>query len=42
MRDETKVHVKCPPQFKQTLKDITMTEGQTNIELVVTCDGYPR
>uniref|UniRef100_A0A1B0DPE4 Uncharacterized protein n=1 Tax=Phlebotomus papatasi TaxID=29031 RepID=A0A1B0DPE4_PHLPP len=42
IRDETTVDVKCGPQFKQKLKDITVNEGDTNIELSVSVEGFPK
>ncbi|XP_055374379.1 obscurin isoform X3 [Condylostylus longicornis] len=40
--DETVLKIKCPPEFKQKLKNIVVTEGDTNTELKVSVDGYPR
>ncbi|XP_059609271.1 obscurin isoform X5 [Phlebotomus argentipes] len=42
IRDETTVDVRCGPQFKQKLKDITVNEGDTNIELSVSVEGFPK
>jgi Immunoglobulin I-set domain len=39
---DSEVHVKCAPQFIQKLTDITVSEGDVNVELHVSCDGYPR
>ncbi|KAG4067668.1 hypothetical protein HA402_005440 [Bradysia odoriphaga] len=41
-KDETTVHVKCSPDFKNKLKNITVNEGDTNTELALTIQGYPR
>lgn len=41
-KDETKVHVKCAPQIKTQLKNIVVNEGDKNVELSVTVDGYPK
>lgn len=40
--DETRVHVKCAPEFKAKLKSITVVEGDTNVELAVNVQGYPK
>ncbi|GAB0092620.1 Obscurin [Sergentomyia squamirostris] len=42
IRDETNVDVKCGPQFKQKLKDIIVNEGDTNVELFVSVEGFPK
>ncbi|XP_055686187.1 obscurin isoform X7 [Lutzomyia longipalpis] len=42
IRDETNVDVKCGPQFKQKLKDITVNEGDRDIELAVSVEGFPK
>lgn len=41
-KDETTVHVKCSPDFRNKLKNITVNEGDTNTELALTIQGYPR
>lgn len=41
-RDDTKVHVKCSPDFKNKLKNITVTEGDVNVELCTQIQGYPK
>lgn len=41
-RDETLVNVKCGPQFKKKLQDIVVTEGDVNVELYVTVEGFPK
>lgn len=41
-RDETLVNVKCGPQFKNKLRDLTVTEGDVNVELSVTVEGFPK
>lgn len=40
--DETRVRIKCSPEFKTKLKSITCTEGDTNVELFVAIQGYPK
>lgn len=40
--DETRVHVKCSPEFKANLKSLVITEGDTNAELFVKVQGYPK
>lgn len=40
-RDNTRVRIKCSPQLKTRLKNITVTEGDVNVELSVAVDGYP-
>lgn len=42
IRDESRIHVKTAPKFKSSLSDITVNEGDKNVELLVTLDGYPR
>lgn len=42
IKDETTVHVKCAPDFKTNLKNITVNEGDTNVDLVVNVQGYPK
>lgn len=39
---ETSVQIKCSPDFKQKLKSLTVTEGDTNVELAVQIQGYPK
>lgn len=41
-KDETTVHVKCTPDFRTKLKNITVNEGDTNVELALTIQGYPK
>lgn len=41
-RDETQVNVKCGPQFKTKLRDIIVNEGDVNVELYVTAEGFPK
>lgn len=41
-RDETRVHIKCAPIFKKTLKETTFTENETNVEIFVEVEGYPK
>lgn len=42
IRDESRVHVRCAPKFKETLKDITVNENDTDIQMQVTLDGFPK
>lgn len=42
IRDDTNVHVKCTPNFKKNLKNITVSEGDVDVELSVQIQGYPR
>lgn len=42
MKDETRVNVKCGPKITRTLKDITITEGETNVEVILETEGYPQ
>lgn len=42
IKDDTTVHVKCSPEFNTKLKNITVTEGDTNVELAVNVQGYPK
>ncbi|XP_023037819.2 obscurin isoform X1 [Drosophila willistoni] len=39
---ETQVLIKCTPEFTKKLKNITVAEGECNVELVVGVDAYPR
>lgn len=40
--EDTRVRIKCSPDFKTKLKNITCTEGDTNVELFVAIQGYPK
>lgn len=40
--EDTKVRIKCSPDFKTKLESITVTEGDTNVELCVAIQGYPK
>lgn len=40
--EDTRVRIKCSPDFKTKLKHITVTEGDTNVELCVAVQGYPK
>lgn len=42
IRDESRVHVKCAPKFRETLKDITCNENDTDVQMSVCLDGYPK
>lgn len=39
---ETNLLIKCTPTFTKKLSNITVTEGETNVELTVEVDAYPR
>lgn len=41
-RDETQVNVKCGPQFKKKLQNITVNEGDVNVELYCSVEGFPK
>nr|XP_016928763.1 obscurin isoform X5 [Drosophila suzukii] len=38
----TQLLIKCTPEFTHKLKNITVAEGDCNVELVVGVDAYPR
>lgn len=40
--DETNLRIKCTPEFTKKLNNLVIKEGDTNIELVVGVDCYPR
>lgn len=40
--DEATVNVRCGAQIKRKLKDITVNEGDVNVELTVFVEGYPK
>ncbi|XP_053986008.1 obscurin isoform X6 [Hylaeus volcanicus] len=40
--DETKIQVKGVPRFKTKMSDVTVNEGETNIEFCVQVDGFPK
>lgn len=42
IRDESRVHVRCAPKFQETLRDITCNETDTDVQMSVTVDGYPK
>lgn len=42
IKDETNVQIKCSPDFKTKLKSITVNEGDTDVELAVNIQGYPK
>lgn len=42
IRDESRVHVRCPPRLTDTLKNISCNENDTNIQMSVSLDGYPK
>lgn len=39
---DTSVQVKCSPDIRNKLKNITVTEGDENVELAVQVQGYPK
>lgn len=41
-KDDTRVHIKCAPEIKQKLQNITVVEGDTNAELCIKVQGYPK
>lgn len=42
VKDESRVHVKCGPRFRETLKDITCNENDADVQMSVSLDGYPK
>lgn len=42
VHDDTRVFIKCSPQFMQKLTNMTIKEGDTNVELPVVIQGYPK
>lgn len=40
--EDSRVRIKCSPDFETKLKSITVTEGDTNVELCVAVLGYPK
>ncbi|XP_012273370.1 obscurin isoform X3 [Orussus abietinus] len=40
--DQTEVKVRSAPRFRTKLADTTAKEGETNLELVVEIDGFPK
>lgn len=42
IRDESRVHVRCAPKFRESLRDITCNENDTEIQMSVELDGYPK
>lgn len=46
VRDESRVHVKCAPKFKEgdggKLKNIICNEGDKDVQMSVELDGYPK
>ena len=42
VKDESRVHVRCQPNIRETLRDITCNENDTDIQMSVTVDGYPK
>ncbi|PSN48205.1 hypothetical protein C0J52_03613 [Blattella germanica] len=42
MKDTCEMNVRCPPEFKLKLEDITANEGDTNVEFTIKMDDKPR
>lgn len=42
VKDECKVHVKCAPRLKDELKNITVNEGDSDVQLSLSVDCYPK
>lgn len=42
VKDQTNLRIKCPPVFRKKLQNIIVKEGDTNIEMNVDVDCYPR
>lgn len=42
IRDESRVHVRCAPKLREELRNITCNENDTDIQMSVTVDGYPK
>lgn len=42
VKDQCQVHVKCPPRLKESMKDVTVNEGDKNTELKLAVDCYPK
>ncbi|KAG5678438.1 hypothetical protein PVAND_008111 [Polypedilum vanderplanki] len=42
VRDESRVHVRCAPKIKEQLKDIICNEGDADVQMSITLDGYPK
>ncbi|XP_063238451.1 obscurin isoform X6 [Bacillus rossius redtenbacheri] len=42
VKDECELNVRCAPEFRRELVDITVSEGDVDVELVVTVEAYPR
>ncbi|KAL7050000.1 hypothetical protein ACKWTF_003934 [Chironomus riparius] len=42
VRDESRVHVRCAPQIKEHLKDVICNESDTEVQMQVTLDGFPK
>ncbi|XP_043255290.1 obscurin-like isoform X3 [Colletes gigas] len=40
--DETKIQVRGVPRFKTKMSDVTVNEGDSNIEFLVEVDGFPK
>ncbi|XP_076638516.1 obscurin isoform X8 [Colletes latitarsis] len=40
--DETKIQVRGVPRFKTKMTDVTVNEGDSNIEFLVEVDGFPK
>lgn len=42
VRDESRVHVRCAPKIKETLKDIICNESDADVQMSISLDGYPK
>lgn len=42
VRDESRVHVRCAPKIKEHLKDVICNENDTEVQMQVTLDGFPK
>lgn len=40
--DESRVHVRSAPKIKEHLKDVVCNEGDTDVQMSITLDGYPK
>lgn len=39
--DSCVLNVRCAPQFRQRLRDVTASEGDVNVEFTVDVEAYP-
>jgi hypothetical protein len=42
VRDESRVHVRCAPKIKEQLKDVICNENDTDVQMSISLDGYPK